>query len=251
MTAARRLVLAGGAAFVALAAWRSWSRGRAPEASFRPVAGMPGFRALDTAAGSVSRPSGAGAALIGLAPPEPPDPRIAADIQANPCLALYGSAPQPALAYFTDIRCPICRVQESDLADLSQARPDLTQVTHEYPVFGASSEFAARALVAADPDLRPRLRVRLQRLSAVVLNAAILEGVIAGLGADPSPVLAAMDTAAVTETLARSAALARAFGFAGTPALVVGGTAVLGRIDLPTLTRIAELETARPGPCPA
>ena len=59
-----------------------------------------------------------------------------------------------------------------------------------------------------------------------------------------------MDGAAVSRRLAESAALAGLFGFAGTPALVVGRTVVVGAIGEARLRALIARER-RDGPIPA
>jgi len=79
--------------------------------------------------------------------------RAAADaVRDDLCAALFGMD-QPdgvvPVAYFSDFRCPYCRVLERDLDTLFAEDPALRLVQHELPIFGPPSEFAARASVAA------------------------------------------------------------------------------------------------------
>ena len=56
------------------------------------------------------------------------------------CQALFGAEPSSGvvpIAYFSDYRCPYCRVLSEHLAALEQANPYRVRITwHEWPIFG-------------------------------------------------------------------------------------------------------------------
>ena len=126
---------------------------------------------------------------------------------------------------------------------LERAHPGLSRVTHELPLFGESSRLAARALIAAGPGLAAELRPRLQR-RPVVMSGAYLAQTIAALGSDPDPVMARLHSDETTRQLNRSRALADLFGFYGTPALVLGRTALLGAQPIELLQAVLAAEMA-------
>lgn len=231
----RRNILIGAAALGGLIGWQTWRRRpRNPVLVSHPH--VAGFRTL----ASQSEPArlstrGGPAFLVGLEPPGSDDllPDLADAVADDPLQALYGTAQPPRMAYFTDIRCPICRPFEALLAQLVQETLGLTQITHELPVFGESSILAARALIAAGPAA-PQLRQRLQR-SPVDLSVEFLAQALAGLDIDPAPILAQIHSEDTDRQLAKSRALADLFGFYGTPALVIGRTAMLGAQPLSVL----------------
>ena len=180
----RKLLILGGAALAGYAVLQRLPVRRRALA-FTDHPGVPGFRIL-SASGQVSAASGGATqiVLLGLTPPTPLPEDAVAEVTADPHRALFGDTPTPGLAYFTDIRCPICRPYEANLARLRDENPGLVQVTHEFPVFGDGSILAARALIAAGPELAARMRPRLQR-SPVVMSEAYLARVITDLDADP------------------------------------------------------------------
>jgi protein-disulfide isomerase len=239
----RRTLLTGGAALGALASLQIWRR-RPWAVRFEPHQNVPGFRRLAQGNGaSVSAGSAADAVFIGLDDPGPetvPE-EIASAVAADPAATLYGDAAAPRMAYFTDIRCPICRPFEERLDALEAETPGLTRVTHELPIFGEGSTLAARALIAAGPTLAPRLRRRLNR-TPVVVTEDFLAQVIAGLDVDPDPILASMHSAETNRRLHQSRALADLFGFYGTPALAIGRTAMLGAQPAATLRSVLDEE---------
>lgn len=223
---------------VGLQTWRNWPQAGA----FEDHPAVPGFLRLSTP-GEASGPAIApGAAfLVGIdAPGEAVPDAVRDGVAADPLAALYSDTPPLRMAYFTDIRCPICRPFEARLDQLEAETPGLTRITHELPIFGEASELAARALIAAGPDLAAGLRPRLQRTPAAVTEP-LLRGVIESLGADPDPVLATIHTPEVNQQLHRSRALADLFGFFGTPALVLGRAAMLGAQPIATLRAARDL----------
>ena len=112
----------------------------------------------------------------------------------NPCNILFpgwvGSG--VPIAYFSDFRCPWCRVLEADLAAVLEGR-DVAMFHHELPLFGPSSEAAARAsIAAARQGGQERLRERLLRARAVT-DRAYVASVAGTLGLDPERLLRDMD----------------------------------------------------------
>jgi 2-hydroxychromene-2-carboxylate isomerase len=85
----------------------------------------------------------------------------------------------------------------------------------------------------------------------IVPNDAYLRRIATDAGIDGDRLLDDMASDAVTDQLARTARLARLFGFYGTPALVVGRTALLGSVEKWQLRRLIEMEgtSSEPAPC--
>lgn len=244
----RNLLWLGGAA-LAFAALSSapglYNRLRPPAFTFSPVPGLPGFR--QTARAEIT---GGAALFAGLDEGAGPDlPEVASDI----CRHLFG-APGDAVpvAYFSDVRCPYCRVLTPLLLEVKAvADPPIRLVWHELPLLGAGSQLAARAALAAERQgAGDAIHLALMR-SSFVPSPAYLRDLAGALGIDGERMLADMEAPEIDRQLAVSAALARTFGFAGTPALVVGRTAHLGRIEALDLRRliVMEAEEAATAPC--
>lgn len=244
----RNLLWLGGAAlaFAALSSTpRLYNRLRPQTFAFSPVPGLPGFRQTERA-----EISGGAALFAGLDAGEGPAlPEVTSDI----CRHLFG-APGDAVpvAYFSDVRCPYCRVLTPLLLEVkAEADPPVRLVWHELPLLGTGSQLAARAALAAERQgAGDAIHLALAR-SSFVPSPAYLRDLAGALGIDGDRLLADMDAPGIDRQLAVSAALARAFGFAGTPALVVGRTAHLGRIEALNLRRLIALEAkeAAAAPC--
>jgi protein-disulfide isomerase len=239
-TAVVAIVFAVAAAWLGRGAW--WP---APALDFAERAAPAGFRDLVTAAGG-----GSALALLGTLPGEPPPPAI-----GDACAALFADPGDPrigtgpvAAVFFTDYRCPYCRL----LGDLLLAEADagrITLIVKQWAALGPDSVAAARlALAAARQDAFRPVHERLKR-SAFVPTEAYAEALAVELGLDPARLLADAAAPALDDRLARTASLARALGFAGTPGLVVGRSIVAGAIDRATLAALVETERRSDAPC--
>ncbi len=240
----RRAVLAGlAAAAVAGAGLARLPRLWEPPLDFEPMDAPAGFRRL--AGGAVS---GGPDPLAGLSA----DGAGAAPGGEALCPALFGEGVPPGavpVASFSDYNCPYCRVLTERLARLEDDL-GLAVRWHELPLLGQASVDAARgALAAARQGGYAPFHERLMK-TAFRPTPAYLSEVAKSVGIDPERMVADMHSASVTDELAQSRRLAAAFGIAGTPALVVGRTLVVGEIDARTLRRLVAAERAAGGgPC--
>lgn len=162
------------------------------------------------------------------------------------CLALFGAEPTAGvvpIAYFSDYRCPYCRVLSQRLAALEEEQPDEVRIAwHEWPVFGRTSELAARAALAAKrQDAYAAFHRRLMRTSFVP-TPAYLRSISEEIGVDADRLLDDMQSVEVDRELAEARALAAIFGFPGTPGLVVGRTTVVGAMGQAELRALMERE---------
>ena len=220
-----------------------------PDFDFEPVPGLPGFRRIAT--GDVSAAAAGSPALIGLdagVPDTVPAGMPPAALSADPCGALFGEASvggDVPVAYFVDFRCVWCRVVTPMLlARAEGAQAPIRIAWHDLPLLGDSSRIAARAAIAA--GLQGRAAEWHARVNGgrVVPSPAYLRRIAEEIGLDPDRLIADMQSPATDRRLAISRGLADLFDFYGTPALVVGRSAVLGRIDAADLDRLIALERA-------
>ncbi|MGC9417650.1 MAG: DsbA family protein [Rhodovulum sp.] len=217
---------------------------------FADIPGLPGFRRIARGDVSAGPP-----ALIGLdtgpARPAGPAPDT---LRADICAHLFGAAPGPGpvpVAYFSDVRCPYCRVLTPLLLDRAAGvDPAIRLAWHELPLLGETSVLAARAAIAAGAQgAETEFHARLLGLSFVP-SPAWLRRVAGEIGIDPDRLVTDMTAPWVDDRLAVSRGLADLFGFPGTPALVIGRTAVLGRIEAADLDRLIALEASEAATAP-
>lgn len=214
--------------------------------TLEPMDRPAGFRRL-VAGGTSARMD----AFAGLRMDSPSEiaARSAADMRVAeaPCAALFDRSDMAPgvvpVASFSDYYCPFCKTQTPELAAREAANPDRIALSwHETPLFGDSSLQAAKAALAArEQGAYVAFHARLMR-SAFHATPAYLRQLAADIGIDGERLLADMDSPRIARRLEDSAALARLLGLAGTPALVIGRTVVLGEVEAATLDQIIALE---------
>jgi len=213
-----------------------------PAPRYEPLPGLEGFRRI--AGGGASRGSPALLGLDGGADPASMD-TICAHLFADE--RPDGHVP---IAYFSDARCVFCRAMSPLLHKIEESAP-VTVTWHEYPLLGATSRRAAQAAVAA--GLQGAYAAFHDRLmgTPILPNEGYLRLLAEDAGIDPDRLMRDMTSDDVAARIARTARIARAFGFNGTPALVVGRTAVLGRVSEARLRSLiaAERRSDAPHPC--
>ena len=172
----------------------------------------------DAAKAEASADLKARAALPSLRAALERDPR---DFVANP----NGSV---TVTEFYDYRCPHCISIAPRVVSLIQTRPEVRFVFKEMPIFGDTSEHAARAALAAKAQGKDYLGLYAAMMAAHPLTDSEIDRLAAAKGVD----LAAMDA---PESLARDKSqiddvqkLAEKLAIDGTPGFIVGDTIIHG-----------------------
>lgn len=242
----RRHILAGGAVLAtAYAAVRAAPAIIGPRIAFEPLEQMRGFRRF--AGGGISSATAPFAGIAVAAAPDPLAARAEAITAADICGALFETSDPAAgvvhLASFSDYYCPYCRVQTKRLGGIESRSGGAVKVTwHELPLLGDSSVLASRAALAARRQGRyPEFHARMMK-AAFQATPGYLEALAETIGLDYSRLSVDMTSPEVDLQLHVSAALARRFGFYGTPGLVIGKTAILGEIGERVTLRLIEIE---------
>ena len=157
---------------------------------------------------------------------------------ARLCGALY-RAPDPGtqVAVFTDAFCPNCRIMDPMLA----ARDDLAITWHDLPLLGPNSERVARALIAA--HLQGKGTVFRKAIAEAMFRPSprFFTDAATSAGVDAARLLADMENDVVTTRLAETRATGETLGIWGTPAIVIGKTVIMGRLDSEALDRLLSL----------
>ncbi len=145
------------------------------------------------------------------------------------------------VAYFSDLYCPYCRVLSNRLIDVSEDT-DIEISWHETPIFGEPSVVAAKGHIAAQRQGGYIPFHKALSRTPVQVTYQFLENLAARQGLDVSEFERDFNSDQTLVELARAHALAEAFGLAGTPALVVGRTLVVGQVSETNLRQIIEIE---------
>ena len=139
------------------------------------------------------------------------------------------------LVEFFDYNCPFCKKILPKIQQLISSDPQLRVVFREWPVFGADSEFAARAALAAlDQGKYWQTHVGLMGLNDRAAEPSVMR-VVRKLGLDEAKLRRDMDSERVSDHIARSFMLADHMGLVGTPSMIAGDEGVFGDQSLKDL----------------
>lgn len=164
------------------------------------------------------------------------DPR---DFVANP-------GGHVTVVQFFDNRCLYCSAAAPEVLSLIAQNPDVRFVFKQYPVFGSTSDYAAR--VALTPQAKAKgLEIYRVFLGQKDLTPAKVDALVAKAGLDVAAVQAAARDPAIDAQIRDTRALAQDIDIRGAPAFVVAGVVIQGA-DIDRLrSTIAEARAASLG----
>lgn len=160
--------------------------------------------------------------------PMPPELRDA--IERQPFSPVLGNSKgDVTLTEFFDYNCPHCRTSVPVIRKLIGDDPHLRVVLREWPVFGESSEFCARASLASVKQGKywqfhsglMAIRGRAEEASAMRVAQEV--------GLDLAKLRRDMRSADVEGHIAQSMALGDHMGLMGTPTFIAGNDALFGK----------------------
>lgn len=141
---------------------------------------------------------------------------------------------------FFDYNCGYCRRNSRVIHDLLEADNQIRVLLREWPILGDGSRFAARASLAAQQqDQYQAFHRALMDLPGQATESSVISAART-LGLDVEKLRRDMAAPEVDAHLALSHQLARALGFTGTPAFVVGNTVAPGFISLERLQELVQ-----------
>lgn len=139
---------------------------------------------------------------------------------------------------FFDYNCGYCRQMAPQLATAQASDAKLRVVYKEFPVLGSTSNFAAKAALAAH---RQGKYVPFHKALMGGKDTLTEDGVLqiaAGLGLDLERLKKDIDDPSIQATIDRNLALGQALHITGTPAFAIGEQIVPGAVDLKTLQQL-------------
>jgi protein-disulfide isomerase len=128
---------------------------------------------------------------------------------------------------FYDYRCPHCADAAPKVLSLIHDNPDVRFVFKEMPIFGPTSEHAARAALAVKKDGGDSLGLYQAFMSARPLQDDAIDQVARAKGARPGD-LSRSAASAFNAQLADTTGLFTKLSLGGTPAFIVGDRIILG-----------------------
>lgn len=147
--------------------------------------------------------------------------RDAGDFVANPNGAV-------TVTEFYDYRCPHCVNAAPKVLALIRENPDIRFVFKEMPIFGPTSEHAARAALAVKADGGDYLGAYQEMMAARPLDDEAIDSIAARHGAKPATLTSPAANAAATAHIAVTEALFNRLALGGTPAFIVGDEIIAG-----------------------
>lgn len=145
------------------------------------------------------------------------DPR---DFVANPTGSI-------TVVEFFDYRCGYCKLAAPQMVELIRQNPDVRFVFKDFVIFGHDSEAAARMVLGAK-DQGKTIELHKALMAEKSLDEAATVRIAQSIGVDVAKARAAGASAAVTQHLADTHALAEALSVEGTPAFFIGDQVIAG-----------------------
>jgi protein-disulfide isomerase len=146
------------------------------------------------------------------------------------------------LVEFMDYRCSYCRRAAPEVEALLSADGNIRLVLKEFPILGEESVAASRFAIAtkqvAGDAAYKSVHDALMRYSGA-MNEAGFTRLAEALGLDAGPILAEMDSDAVTGVIAANHALAQRLRINGTPAFVMDERMLRGFLPQAQMQAIA------------
>jgi protein-disulfide isomerase len=181
-------------------------------------AALENMQAKEEAVAEAAADAKAKAALPGLRAALERDPR---DFAANP----NGKV---TVTEFYDYRCPHCINIAPKVLALIRQRPDVRFVFKEMPIFGATSEHAARAAFAAKQQGKDYVGLYEAFMAARPLDDAAIDRIAVSKGVNIAQMNQPAQQAADAQHLADVSDLFKALAFEGTPGFVAGDAFIRG-----------------------
>lgn len=167
----------------------------------------------------------------------------AKDLFDNPNSPVAGNAKGNAtLIEFMDYQCGHCKEMSPIIDQIVQADPQLRVVIKEFPIFGETSEFAAKAALASVKQGKfwP-FHLALMKDENPLSHDEVLK-IAKSVGIDTDKLQNDMKDAAIMDQLKDNFKLAQELGLMGTPALVVGNQGGTKTAFVPGTTSKGNLE---------
>lgn len=133
------------------------------------------------------------------------------------------------LVEFFDYQCPYCKRAESILMDLISKNPNLCVVLKEWPLFGETSDFTARAALASlQQNKYLPFHTALMQAKGHFENSEQVLTIAKATGLDITKLQNDMNSKTIVSELKTNLMLATNLGINGTPAFIIAKTPASG-----------------------
>jgi protein-disulfide isomerase len=155
-------------------------------------------------------------------------PALRAALERDPRDFVANPNGKVTVTEFYDYRCPHCINIAPKVVGLIRSRPDVRFVFKEMPIFGATSEHAARAAFAAQQQGKDYVGLYEAFMGDHALDDAAIDRIATSKGISIAQMNAPATQAADAQHLNDISDLFKALGFEGTPGFVVGNEFIRG-----------------------
>lgn len=162
-------------------------------------------------------------------------PALRARLERDPADFAANPGGKVTVTEFYDYRCPHCINIAPQIVTLIHAHPDVRFVFKEMPIFGSTSDHAARAALAAKAQGKDYIGLYQAMMAATPLTDADIDRLAAAKGVDVAAMNAPATMAKDQAQLDDIAKLAAKLAINGTPGFIVGDTIIHGE-DYDALT---------------
>lgn len=152
-------------------------------------------------------------------------PGLRAAVERDPRDFVANPGGKITVTEFYDYRCPHCANAAPKVIALIKAYPDVRFVFKEMPIFGPTSEHAARAALAVKKAGGDYLATYQALMRTRALDDAAIDRIARAAGAKPAELA---KNPAADRQLADTSALFSKLALGGTPAFIVGGQIIYG-----------------------
>jgi protein-disulfide isomerase len=136
---------------------------------------------------------------------------------------------------FMDYNCGWCKKSVDELVKMTDDDKNVRIVIKEFPIFGAGSDYAARAALASVKQGKYWDLHRALFKQETQVTQEVVDEVAASLGIDTAKMKADMDSKEIKDIILANHELAKSLKIEGTPAFIVDEKVVPGYVPLSTL----------------
>jgi protein-disulfide isomerase len=144
---------------------------------------------------------------------------------------------------FVDYRCGYCRKAHAEVKELLETDGNIRIIMKEFPILGEasmdSSRFAVATKIVAGDEAYAQMHDALIAYKGSTKPAALAR-LAEGLGLDPKPILAALDSDEVTDHIRKTHELAAKLKINGTPTFVFGDQLLRGYVPLDAMREVVK-----------
>ncbi|MEJ0066084.1 MAG: thioredoxin domain-containing protein [Caulobacteraceae bacterium] len=155
-------------------------------------------------------------------------PVLRASLERDPRDFVANPNGRVTVTEFYDYRCPHCIEIAPQIVALIRTHPDVRFVFKEMPIFGSTSDHAARAAMAAKAQGKDYVGLYEAMMAARPLNDEDIDRLAAAKGIDVAAMNAPATMAKAQTQIDDVAKLATKLAINGTPGFVVGDTIIRG-----------------------